>query len=121
MSLIKKIIKFTVTIFLLFAVSGVFVFESSLFANEPDSLFCKIEEPTKEIYPSHNDSNSLSTISFPEQEKVSEVKNNELSGGGNITPKQLNQNEENMQESYTRNSTLRSTLSIIYKLLQYFL
>ena len=121
MSSIKKIIKFTITIFLLFAVSGVFVFDNSLFANEPDSLSCKIEEPAKEIYPSNNDSNTLSTVSFSEQDKVSEVKSNELSVGINITPKQSNQNEENMQESYTRNSTLRSTLSIIYKLLQYFL
>ncbi len=121
MSLTKKNIKFTVAIFLLFAVSGVFIFDSSLFASEPDSLSFKIEGTTKEIYPSLNDSNSLSTVSFSEQEKVSEVKNNELSGGNNITPKQSNQNEENMQESYTRNSTLRSTLSIIYKLLQYFL
>ena len=121
MSLIKKNIKFTVTILLLFAASGVFIFDSSLFASEPDSLSFKIEEPTQDTYPSLNDSNNLSTVSFSEQGKVSEVKKNDLSGGNNIAPKQSNQNEENMQDSYTRNSTLRSTLSIIYKLLQYFL
>jgi len=121
MSLINKNKRLVVIIAILIVISAVFDFDNSLIASKPDSLSYNIEEPAVELNTTDDQSVNLCKGSFTKNKKVIDVKSNDLSAVGSMTPQPANQNEENVQDTYARNSVLTSALSIIYKLMQYFL
>ena len=121
MEKINKNIKPVVTIALLIMVGAVLVFDGSTVANEPDTLSLKVEKPVINSSRTIND-RSLQNVQFSDNEKSKETNSSSFSSQKDLSQKPTNQNNDNnMQDSYSGRTIFGSALSIIFKLFQYFL
>jgi hypothetical protein len=121
MNRIRQNIRLTIILTLSITISVVFVVSASLTAGEPDSLALKIEKPQRTITPAIDKKTDNNNVSFADRDRAPESGNNNFSDGNKLQPKQPTRDEGNMQDSYTGQTIFSSALSIIYKLLQYFL
>jgi hypothetical protein len=121
MERINKNIKPVVTTALLIMVSVTFIFDGSTVANEPDTLSLKVEKPVINSSHAIND-RSLQNVQFSDNEKSRETGDSSFSNQKDLSPKPTNQNNDNnIQDSYSGRTIFGSALSIIFKLFQYFL
>ena len=121
MNRIRQNIRLIFIIAIVATMSEPFFMAGSLTAGEPDSLSLKIEKPEHIVTKTVSDQKNTNAVSFSDKDKVSKPGKNGFSSGDKVKPNHSNQNEENLQDSYTGQTIFSSALSIIYKLLQYFL
>ena len=121
MNKIRQNIRVAFIITILVAMTTPFFIAGSLTAAEPDSVSLKIEKPRHILTKAVNDQKNSNAVSFSDNEKVSKPGSSSFSGSDKVKRDRSNQNEENLQDSSTGQTIFSSALSIIYKLLQYFL
>ncbi len=121
MDLIGKNIRLSFAIALLITGAAAFTYNSTLAVGEPDSLSVKNKENILEVRSLENNSTMLKDVTFSDEKNTNEVNSSNFSSGTDLKSKPSNQNEENMQDSYTGNTIFSSAMAIIYKLLRYFL